>query len=175
MFRRSTQTVEKPSVIADYNKYMLGVDKLDQLVSYYSFLHKSVKWWRKVFFWLLEVSVVNSYVIYKEDCTTNGIAPKSHLAYRRILVTELTNSFCETSTARARTLSRTRVTPTPHRLQQTPHFLLKAEKRVDCFVCSKRAGQRHLTYYRCETCPDNPALCPTECFKLYHTRSELGN
>ena len=109
-------------MIADYNKYMLGVDKLDQLVSSYSFLHKSVKWWRKVFFWLLEVSVVNSYAIYKEDCTTNSIAPKSHLAYRRILVTELTNSVCENSTARARTLFRTRVMPTPHWLQQTPHF-----------------------------------------------------
>ena len=37
-------------MVTDYNKYMLGVDKFDQLVSYYSFLHKSIKWWRKVFF-----------------------------------------------------------------------------------------------------------------------------
>ena len=45
---------------------MLGVDKLDQFARYYSFLHKSVKWWRKVFFWMLEVTVVNSYIIYKK-------------------------------------------------------------------------------------------------------------
>ena len=44
---------------------MLGVDKLDQLMSYYCFLHKSVKWWHKVF-WILEVAVVNAYIIYKE-------------------------------------------------------------------------------------------------------------
>jgi hypothetical protein len=37
-------------MIHDYNLFMIGVDKLDQLMSYYSFLHKSVKWWRKVFF-----------------------------------------------------------------------------------------------------------------------------
>ena len=45
----------------------LGVDKLDQLMAYYSFLYKSVKWWRKIF-WLLEVMVINAYIIiiYKE-------------------------------------------------------------------------------------------------------------
>lgn len=48
------------------NKFMLGVDKLDQLMSYYSFLHKSVKWWRKIFFWCLEVVVINAYIIYQK-------------------------------------------------------------------------------------------------------------
>ena len=33
----------KPVVVHDYNQHMLGVDKLDQFASYYSFLHKSVK------------------------------------------------------------------------------------------------------------------------------------
>ena len=47
-----------------YNDNMLGVDKTDQLAAYYSFLRKSVKWWRKVLFWLLEVSTMNSYIIY---------------------------------------------------------------------------------------------------------------
>ena len=44
--RRSGQVKLKPVVIDDYNQHMLGVDKLDQFASYYSFLHKSVKWWR---------------------------------------------------------------------------------------------------------------------------------
>ena len=29
-------------------QFMLGVD-MDQLMAYYSFLHKSVKWWQKIF------------------------------------------------------------------------------------------------------------------------------
>ena len=37
-------------MIVDYNEHMLGVDKFDQMMSYYSFLHKTIKWWRKVFF-----------------------------------------------------------------------------------------------------------------------------
>ncbi len=74
---------EKPTVVHDYNQHMLDVDKLDQLCSYYSFLHKSVKWWRKVFFWLLEVAVVNSYVLYKQSCVQTNNRPLTHLAFRR--------------------------------------------------------------------------------------------
>ena len=47
----------------------LGVDKLDQFASWYSFLHKSIKWWRKIF-WMLEVTVINSYFIYKKLTTS---------------------------------------------------------------------------------------------------------
>ena len=35
---------EKPEVVDLYNKNMLGVDKMDQLATYYSFLRKSLKW-----------------------------------------------------------------------------------------------------------------------------------
>ena len=88
--RNSSRTKQKPTVVTDYNKHILGVDKLDQLVSYYSFLHKSVKWWRKVFFWLLEVCVVNSFVTYKEACSKDTIRPMRQLQYRRKLIDEFT-------------------------------------------------------------------------------------
>ena len=40
ILRRTSAMKEKPAVIADYNTYMLGVDKMDQLVSYCSFTYK---------------------------------------------------------------------------------------------------------------------------------------
>ena len=46
-----------------------GVDKLNQFVS---FLHKSVKWWRKVFFWIFEVAVINAYIVYKKLALTTA-------------------------------------------------------------------------------------------------------
>ena len=33
---------KQANVIQQYNRYMLGVDKLDQMMCYYSFIHKSV-------------------------------------------------------------------------------------------------------------------------------------
>ena len=65
--RSTSRMMEEPQVVVDYNNHMLGVDKLDQLASYCSFLHKSVKWWRKVFFWCVEVAVINPYIVYKEQ------------------------------------------------------------------------------------------------------------
>ena len=76
--RRGT-VKQKPVVVQDY---MLGVDKLDQLMSYYSFLHKSVKWWR-VFFWTMKVAVINAYKALE---LKRGERPISHFAFRRSLI-----------------------------------------------------------------------------------------
>ena len=82
---RSGEVKLKPVVIDDYNQHMVGVDKLDQFASYYSFLHKSVKWWRKIF-WMLEVAVINSYIIYKKLVTSRGRRPMTHKAFRQALI-----------------------------------------------------------------------------------------
>ena len=90
---------------------MLGVDKLDQLTTYYSFLHKSVKWWRKVFFWALEVSVVNAYIIYRELVISRSERPMTHVAFRRVLIKSLSaplrNSHSATKVCSSRTDSGT--------------------------------------------------------------------
>ena len=165
-FTRRGELKEKPTVVVDYNEFMLGVDKLDQLMSYYSFLHKSVKWWRKIFFWLLEVVVINSYIIYKELARLRGERPMSHLEFRRKLILSLSEPL-RTSVPHS---TRTRTSRT-ERLQPVPHFLEKGRKRRDCVVCSDReGGTRHLTVYRCATCPDTPSLCPSPCFEAYHTQ-----
>ena len=85
---RSSQTKLKPVVIDNYNQHMLGVDKLDQFARYYSFLHKSVKWWRKIF-WMLEIAVINSYIIYKKLATSWGQRPMTHKAFCLVLIDHL--------------------------------------------------------------------------------------
>lgn len=154
----------KPEMIQDYNLNMLGVDKLDQLMSYYSFLHKTVKWWRKVFFWLLEVAVINAYIIYKMLAVQRGEKPMTHLAFRRHLVLSLSEPIRSSVVPRRR--SGTRVSDSVERLRPTQHFLQKGVKRRDCVVCSNReeGGVRHLTQYYCGTCSEQPAMCPSGCF-----------
>ena len=36
-------------MVTEYNRFMLGVDRLDQRRAYFMFERKSIKWWRKVF------------------------------------------------------------------------------------------------------------------------------
>ncbi len=47
-----------------WRTYMGGVDKSDQLLSYYGFSHRTVKWWRRVFFHLFDMAIVNAYILY---------------------------------------------------------------------------------------------------------------
>jgi hypothetical protein len=54
-----------PIAIADYNKIMGGVDLADQKAAVYDINRKSTKWWKKVFFKLLMLSVVNSWIIHQ--------------------------------------------------------------------------------------------------------------
>ena len=140
---------------------------MDQLVSYYSFLHKFVKWWRKVFFWFLEVVVVNSYIIYKEFALERSERPVRHIQYQRQLILSLLEPIRTMAVPRSGPRSAQRV----QFLQPAKHFLQKGKKRRDCVVCSDRqGGTRHLTHYQYATCSDNPFLCPSECFEAYHTQ-----
>ena len=58
-------------MIDDYNLRMGGVDKSVQLVLYYGYFHRSRKWWKRVFFHLLDLSIVNASILY------NTLAKKS--------------------------------------------------------------------------------------------------
>ena len=54
----------KPSSIRHYNANMGGVDLADQLRSYYKVGRPSKKWWRYVFWFLVDVTMVNAWIIY---------------------------------------------------------------------------------------------------------------
>ena len=66
------EEISKPHMVAEYNRYMGGVDKSDQLLSYYGFSHRTVKWWRRAFYHLLEEGVVNAYILYTESKQAGG-------------------------------------------------------------------------------------------------------
>ena len=55
----------KPELICEYNKYMGGVDHNDQLLVYFAIGRKTLKWWKHVFWRLLEIALVNSHLLYK--------------------------------------------------------------------------------------------------------------
>jgi hypothetical protein len=51
----------KPSAVLDNNRYKIGMDKSDQMLSYYFFQRKSVKWWKKLFFHIFDLALVNAH------------------------------------------------------------------------------------------------------------------
>ena len=146
---------------------MIGVDRMDQLTSYYSFLHKSVKWWRKVFFWVVELAMVNSFILHKKIQKSAELPSMSHVNFRREILLDLCRPLSQQPKPSKRLSDHSL-----ERLQNTPHYSKKMTKRRDCRVCSSRedGAERNTTQYVCITCTDTPSLCPGDCDRIYHTQ-----
>lgn len=63
----TSDKINCPLMVVDYNKNMGYVDKLDMLKSIYEIDRKSKKWWHRIFWYLLDISLVNSYVLFKKN------------------------------------------------------------------------------------------------------------
>ena len=80
--------ITKPEIVHDYNKFMGAVDRCDQMVAYSCFRRRTMKWWKKVFFHLFSLTILNGYILYKERTRS----PVLHRTFRRELVKELITS-----------------------------------------------------------------------------------
>ncbi|CAH1971335.1 unnamed protein product [Acanthoscelides obtectus] len=92
--RGERESVNCPESIADYNTFMGGVDKFDQLMSTYSIAQKSRRWWLKLFYYFIDMAIVNSYVMDKDSAKKQRRRYLSHLEFRSQLVNETISSFC---------------------------------------------------------------------------------
>ena len=156
----------KPAAVHDYNQRMRGVNRMDQMVAYYSFGRKSIKWWRKVFFWMVEVMVNNGHILYTRHTSSQRKLPmvSSAVSWQFLCV-----KTCQLAQPPLITAMTTR-----WRGYEVSISLTKC-KRKDCRVCSQRGagGERHLTNTICGTCSDHPPSYIEGCFKKYHTRLSL--
>ena len=57
---QTKETIQKPLVMMKYNKCMGGVDANDQLLKYSHFSKQRIKWWKKAFFRMLNICMVNA-------------------------------------------------------------------------------------------------------------------
>lgn len=77
-----------PTCIRDYNAYMGGVDLTDQHISYYSLTQRrTIKWWKKVLWRMVDISILNSWIIFRSNFPQDDI--KSHRQFRIELVHQL--------------------------------------------------------------------------------------
>lgn len=61
---RTGEAILKPDlVVVDYTKNMRLVDKADMMISSVECVRKTVRWYHKLFFHLLDVTLLNSYII----------------------------------------------------------------------------------------------------------------
>ena len=164
------QEVVKPAVVADYCKYMFGVDLSDQKAYYYTPLRRSYKWWRKLFFHLFNVCVLNAHVLHSKyaDKKLTLYEFRRELALALITRGQLTSRLPRAAVSLPNTARFTdRHFPahnefSPLQLANAAHNKKrKTHPSRKCVVC------RHESVYRCPDCAK--CLCAVDCFRKYHT------
>lgn len=58
--------IPSPASIEIYNKFMGGLDKADMFLSLYRTKLRTRKWYHRIAIHLIQLGLINSYVIYKE-------------------------------------------------------------------------------------------------------------
>ena len=171
---RRGEEIIKPDCILDYNTHMCGIDRLDQILSYYSPLRKTLKWYRKVVLQVLDMAITNAFLLYKK---TGGNQP--HIWFRTQVINSLLSS--QERSAELPAVPRALVHHKASDLSclegqdymdVIPPTEKKAAPTTKCVVCNKH-GKRKETRYMCETCPSKPALCVVPCFKQFHSCADF--
>ena len=67
-----TITVKQPACIKRYNNFMNGVDKSDQYLAKYNSLRKCVRWWKTLFFHLMDIAIVNGFILFQKQRLENS-------------------------------------------------------------------------------------------------------
>ncbi|GFS09135.1 PiggyBac transposable element-derived protein 4-like [Elysia marginata] len=78
------EPIIKLAAVPDFNKFMGAVDRSNQMVSYNAFKRK---WWKKAFFHMFMLAVLNSYILHK--CTVPSAQAISHRIFRRDLAMQM--------------------------------------------------------------------------------------
>ena len=68
----------KPQIVMDCNHHMHYVDKGDRMANSYSINLSTFKWMKKLFFHLLDLAILNSYILHS-SCGGKKMPPRDFL------------------------------------------------------------------------------------------------
>lgn len=162
---------------------MGGVDRVDQLLQYYSFLRKSIKWYKKVAFHLFDVALLNSQILWMK---AHPDAKMTGLEFRMTVVEQIIHKTGADPSASCKGGRPSgSVLPTRLTARHFPSLIPPTERRHvvfrQCRLCNKGMGRRHVagddrrrieTKVQCTECGDIP-LCSAPCFGLWHTEVDI--
>ena len=144
--------VRQPRIFQTYNMKMNAVDRSDQILSAFSNQRKCVRWWKTLLFCLIDLAVVNSFILFSEHRATHpeieSPAGYSQSDFRDEIVLEMCN-FPEYGDPPKYTPGRPRAEPS---MFETQHLPLFSEERKSCVVCYKQDKvQRKVHFLLCCT------------------------
>lgn len=164
--------IMKPETALDYNARICQVDKSDLMVGSIECVRRTVKWYKRMFLHLMDITVLNSYNLYVVK-TSKKVSLR---IFSKRLIEQILETYgvvqrrargCSQAGLPDRLLGRDYISR--HFLEALPPTAGKPKAQRQCHVCkntTKRAGRRKDVTTWCKEC--GVALC-ISCFKEYHT------
>lgn len=174
----STKVVPQPQAIATYNKYMNAVDRSDQILATNNVLRKCVRWWKTLFFHLIDIAVVNSFILFREhqsnfpdDKYLHRPSNYSLASFREEIVRDLCG-FPEYHVPPV--YSNVKPPATPEEFETTHMPVYSDNIKRNCVVCYKQ-GRGELKVYSFCSAPqcEGKYMHVTKdknCFQEFHSR-----
>ena len=130
--------VPQPGVIAHYNDFMNAVDRSDQILGTQNILRKYVRWWKTVFFHLIDVAVGNSFkehqAQFPDEPALKRTADYTLTHFREEIVTDLCG-FPEYDHPPVHATAKPAHPPPDNGPYVTEHIPVVGEERKTCVVC----------------------------------------
>ena len=158
----------KPHIVEWYNWHMGHADNSDLMANSYSTSQRNFKCTTNLFFHLLDLTVLNSWILL----SSRG-AKYIHWDFRLLLVRNLIEEAGKGQNhPTPRLVGRPSVAATNVRLESchNQHWPAKSSTQLCCHLCSSRS-QRNGTEYMCARCDVGLYVVP--CFMEYHTKINL--
>jgi hypothetical protein len=159
---RHGQKKLKPNIIRDYNKGMSGIDRSDQMLSYYSALRKTIRWYKKIGLHTLEMMMHNAHMMYNAGRPVRQTMRL--LQFREAVVRYLIGGDLQPTRGPV-------AASTAHVPSTLPPTAKKPRPTKPCRICTRKKKRRETRYF-CDGCEEKPALCVAPCFGEYHEHKD---
>lgn len=140
-----------PKVVLNYRENMHGVDSFNQLSSYYSFPHRSYKWYRTIIAWLIEVCINNAFSIYRKMHHQSLL---TFLQFRMSIVSSWEEEYVRNKMEEEDFLQKEKEEEKMKKEGlkcQLDHY--EDNRRGDCYYCSDRKSNKRVrTSWACLSC-----------------------
>ena len=174
-----TSLISCPVGVANYNRYMGGVDLTDQLKGSYGYNRKSKRWWFRLFFHMVDLAVINSFILYRHCYQIHchpplKFMPMSQLQFRCQLADGLVNHFSSRKQrGRAVASPVVSLTPSGHKIQDLRQLGVVKGRCEYCSLGEHKRRKRKETVYGCPKCVKR--LCPANCWTEFHSKLLPGH
>ena len=119
---------------------MSGVDRSDQMINKYNSLRKTDKYWKTIFYHLLDIARVNSFILFRSHTGNRRV---NQLDFNLELIRQLSSITNET----LHPMHHPQSLKTDH-----PAIVVPLDSKKNCKRCYERTKKQVKTTFSCSTC-----------------------